>query len=260
MMGGLAYMTGPEGRPLRAGTSVNDIMGGMFGAIGALAALRAARADRPRPGGAERAVREQRVPGRAAHDAVRGHRQAGRADAEPHLGLGGLRRVHGQGRRADLPRRGERHAVGAVLRRVRLRRPAGRPAPGEQQRSACRRASGCCRMLRERLAPRSARPSCGAAFEAHRPAVRADHPARGPVRRPAPACDRRPRAGHAAGRRERRRPRDRRRAPRCCRSRWTAQRPALRSAAAGARRDTRRAAARARLRATPRSTRCARPM
>jgi len=40
MMGGLAYMTGPEGRPLRAGTAVNDIMGGIFGAIGAMAALR----------------------------------------------------------------------------------------------------------------------------------------------------------------------------------------------------------------------------
>lgn len=40
MMGGLAYMTGPEGRPLRAGSSVNDIMGGMFGAMGAMAALR----------------------------------------------------------------------------------------------------------------------------------------------------------------------------------------------------------------------------
>jgi crotonobetainyl-CoA:carnitine CoA-transferase CaiB-like acyl-CoA transferase len=40
MMGGLAYMTGPPGRPLRAGTSVNDIMGGMFGAIGIMAALR----------------------------------------------------------------------------------------------------------------------------------------------------------------------------------------------------------------------------
>lgn len=40
MMGGLAYMTGPEGRPLRAGSSVNDIMGGLFGAIGTLAALR----------------------------------------------------------------------------------------------------------------------------------------------------------------------------------------------------------------------------
>jgi len=39
MMGGLAYMTGPEGRPLRAGASVNDIMGGMFGAIGAMGAL-----------------------------------------------------------------------------------------------------------------------------------------------------------------------------------------------------------------------------
>ena len=35
MMGGLAYMTGRPGDPLRAGTSVNDIMGGLFGAIGA---------------------------------------------------------------------------------------------------------------------------------------------------------------------------------------------------------------------------------
>ena len=40
MMGGLAYMTGPPGRPLRAGASVNDIMGGLFGAVGVLAALR----------------------------------------------------------------------------------------------------------------------------------------------------------------------------------------------------------------------------
>ncbi|MEK9755091.1 MAG: CaiB/BaiF CoA-transferase family protein [Rhodospirillaceae bacterium] len=40
MMGGLAYMTGPEGRPLRAGASVIDIMGGMFGVIGIQAALR----------------------------------------------------------------------------------------------------------------------------------------------------------------------------------------------------------------------------
>jgi crotonobetainyl-CoA:carnitine CoA-transferase CaiB-like acyl-CoA transferase len=39
MMGGLAYMTGPPGRPLRAGTSVIDITGGMFGVIGILAAL-----------------------------------------------------------------------------------------------------------------------------------------------------------------------------------------------------------------------------
>jgi crotonobetainyl-CoA:carnitine CoA-transferase CaiB-like acyl-CoA transferase len=39
MMGGLAYMTGLPGQPLRAGASVNDIMGGMFGVIGILAAV-----------------------------------------------------------------------------------------------------------------------------------------------------------------------------------------------------------------------------
>jgi len=39
MMGGLAYMTGPPGRPLRAGASVVDIVGGLFGAIAILAAL-----------------------------------------------------------------------------------------------------------------------------------------------------------------------------------------------------------------------------
>ena len=40
MMGGLAYMTGLPDRPLRAGSSVVDIVGGTFGAVGVLAALR----------------------------------------------------------------------------------------------------------------------------------------------------------------------------------------------------------------------------
>jgi crotonobetainyl-CoA:carnitine CoA-transferase CaiB-like acyl-CoA transferase len=40
MMGGLAYMTGPKSQPLRAGSSVNDIMGGLFGGIAAMAALK----------------------------------------------------------------------------------------------------------------------------------------------------------------------------------------------------------------------------
>ncbi len=40
MMSGLAYMTGPPGQPLRAGSSVNDIMGGLFGVIAIQAALR----------------------------------------------------------------------------------------------------------------------------------------------------------------------------------------------------------------------------
>jgi crotonobetainyl-CoA:carnitine CoA-transferase CaiB-like acyl-CoA transferase len=39
MMGGLAYMTGPPGKPLRAGSSVIDVTGGMFGVIGVLAAV-----------------------------------------------------------------------------------------------------------------------------------------------------------------------------------------------------------------------------
>lgn len=46
MMSGLAFMTGPSGRPLRAGTSVIDIVGGMFAVIGIQAALR----DRERTG------------------------------------------------------------------------------------------------------------------------------------------------------------------------------------------------------------------
>lgn len=39
MMGGLAYMTGEPGKPTRAGASVIDVTGGMFGVIGVLAAL-----------------------------------------------------------------------------------------------------------------------------------------------------------------------------------------------------------------------------
>ena len=46
MMGGLAYMTGPVGQPLRAGASVIDIMGGTFGVVAILAAL----AERERTG------------------------------------------------------------------------------------------------------------------------------------------------------------------------------------------------------------------
>lgn len=40
MASGLAYMTGPPGQPLRAGASIIDVMGGVFGVVGVLAALR----------------------------------------------------------------------------------------------------------------------------------------------------------------------------------------------------------------------------
>ena len=49
MMGGLAYMTGLPDRPLRVGSSVNDIMGGMFGAFGTVLALK--QRDRTGKGG-----------------------------------------------------------------------------------------------------------------------------------------------------------------------------------------------------------------
>ena len=49
MMTGMAYMTGPTGRPLRIGSSANDIMGGLFGAFAVLAALvQRGKAARPR--------------------------------------------------------------------------------------------------------------------------------------------------------------------------------------------------------------------
>ena len=156
MMGGLAYMTGRPGDPLRAGTSVNDIMGGMFGAIGALGRADPARRHGPRHGSAVGAVREQRVPGRPAHAAVRDDRQGAGADARARQPVGGLRRVHGQGRRADLPRRRQRRAVGDVLRRARAS-PTSRPIPRSPPTTcACRRAPA----LLETLA-RAARAALG---------------------------------------------------------------------------------------------------
>jgi len=50
MMSGLAYMTGPSGRPLRTGTSIVDICGGMFALIAILVALR----ERERTGAGQR--------------------------------------------------------------------------------------------------------------------------------------------------------------------------------------------------------------
>ncbi len=171
MMGGLAYMTGRPGDPLRAGTSVNDIMGGMFGAIGDPRRADPARHHRPRHGGAGGAVREQRLPGRPAHAAVRDHRPAGRADARAHQPVGDLRRVHGQGRRADLPRRGERCAVAHLLRRARLSRPEGRPtlARNNDRVSARRIAGRCCASAWPRAArPRSRARSKTRACPSHR--------------------------------------------------------------------------------------------
>ena len=134
MMGGLAYMTGRPGDPLRAGTSVNDIMGGMFGAIGALGAL-IQRGITGKGMEVQSALFENNVFLMGQHMlqyAVTG--QASGADAGARQPVGGLRRVHRQGRRADLPGGGERRAVADLLRRAGLRRPQGRPGAEDQQR------------------------------------------------------------------------------------------------------------------------------
>lgn len=55
MMGGLAYMTGPPGMPLRAGASVVDLTGALFGVIGVLAALLRQR------GGVQAGERDERM-------------------------------------------------------------------------------------------------------------------------------------------------------------------------------------------------------
>ena len=217
MMGGLAYMTGPDGRPLRAGSSVNDIMGGMFGAIGALAALSQRQPDRPRAGGAERTVREQRVPRRPAHDAVRGDRQGRRRRCRAASPPGAIYDVFTRRRTASrsswpsCPTRSGRCSA------TRSASTTCRPTsawPTNNQRVLAR--EWMMPMLRERLAAFAA-DDIAARFEAARPAVRADRQAAGAVRRPAPQRHRRPRAGDRSPPAPAARPRRSRRARRCCR-------------------------------------------
>ena len=112
----------------------------------------------------------------------------------PDLGLGDLRRLHREGRRADFPGGRQRRPMeGAVRNGLRFRRPAGRSPPENQQRPG-RGARLDARDPRSRLGGFSA-AELSAIFEANA-AVRADHPARGPVPRSPPAATNR-RAGAA---------------------------------------------------------------
>ena len=90
-------MTGPPGRPLRAGASVIDIMGAMFGVIAVQAALRERDATGQGPARVERAVRERRVSDEHAHGRDGGDRARGAADADPARRLGDLRGVRHAG-------------------------------------------------------------------------------------------------------------------------------------------------------------------
>ena len=129
-------------------------------------ARRAARArhDRPRPGSAERAVRELRLPLVAAHAAVLDDRRADPADAVARLGLERLRRVHARRRRAALHRRRQRQAVPHLVPRARRAR-AGRRAGLRQQRLARRGAARAAAPARRDPEPASHRRAVAEARE-----------------------------------------------------------------------------------------------
>ena len=145
MMGGLAYMTGRPGDPLRAGTSVNDIMGGLFGAIGALGAL-IQRGITGQGMEVQSALFENNVFLMGQHMlqyAMTGKHPAPMPARDNPWAIYDVFTV--QGRRADLPRRRQRCAVADVLRRARLRRPQGRRRRSRPTTSASARARRCSR-------------------------------------------------------------------------------------------------------------------
>ncbi len=175
-MAGLAYMTGPPGRPLRAGSSVNDIMGGMFGAIGALAALKERHTHRQGAGGAGRPVRELRAALGAAHAATSPDRRCIAADAGSHQCVGRVRPVRYR-------RMAEQVFLGVVTdtqwKRVRhgpfdLESETGAPIRALPAiRFACSHARGCCPALREIVEHYSAK-ELQDMFEREELALRAD--------------------------------------------------------------------------------------
>ena len=208
MMGGLAYMTGPEGRPLRAGSSVNDIMGGMFGAIGALAALH-----------------ERKQTGRGRHV------QVGLFENNVLLVAQHMMQASVTGKAAaPMPSRVAAWAIYDVFT-VKNDEQIFLAVVSDTQWSIFCDAFGFAELradprlatnndrvrardwmmplLRERLASSAAADLAGR-FRAQRTAVRADHAPAGPVRRSAPERDWRAGRDHDPCQRERRRPRGRR--------------------------------------------------
>ena len=135
MMGGLAYMTGRPGDPLRAGSSVNDIMGGMFGAIGAMAALMQ-RQQTGKGQEVQSALFENNIFLVAQHMmqfAVTGKPAAPMPEKISPWGIYDVFSVKDQ--RADFFGRGGRRAVEDFLRCLCLPRPVCRRAHCHQQRA-----------------------------------------------------------------------------------------------------------------------------
>lgn len=134
-MTGLAYMTGPPGQPLRAGSSVIDIMGGVMGDVAILAALR----QRERDGQGRRVTSALfeflGLPGRPAHGRRGSVRRALAADAGAQQCLGNLRDLRHEIGREAVHRHHLRQPLARLLHRVQPARPAGRSAFRQQRRA-----------------------------------------------------------------------------------------------------------------------------
>ena len=148
MMGGLAYMTGLPGKPMRAGSSVNDIMGGMFGAIGILAALeerhRTGRGKHVQSGLFENNV--LLVAQHMAQTAITGEEPLPMGVRRPAWPIYDIFDTGGW--RPGLHRRGDGHAVEGPVRGLRSPRPRGRPGASSPRPSASPSAPACCRSSR----------------------------------------------------------------------------------------------------------------
>ena len=217
MMGGLAYMTGPPGRPLRAGSVGHRRDRRHVRRDRHPRGARGAAPDRARPEGRELAVRDDGLPRRPAHGAEGGHRPGGEADAGAHLGLGDLRRVRDAGRRAGLRRHRVGLAVAEVLRGVRASASSAPTRATRPTRSASR--------ARETLLPQ-----VRALFKTYhqgRPRRQARDAPGCPSRRSASprTCSTTRTCSRAAGSATSRSRTARRRSCRCCRSSSTAHRP-----------------------------------
>ena len=197
MMGGLAYMTGPPGRPLRAGTSVNDIMGGMFAAIGILAALH----ERARTGKGQMvrsALFENNVFLVAQHMAQFAVTGKPAPPMPARISAWGIYDVFDTGMAirsfsASSPTRNGRCSAG--LRAARISSPIRRSRTNPQRVAARDRLLPILRELFLRFSAR--RDHRG--FREGAASLRADHEARGSVRRSASRDARRHGRGHEAG-------------------------------------------------------------
>ncbi len=194
MMGGLAYMTGLPDRPLRAGSSVIDIMGGTFAAVGILAALR----EREKTGRGKRvtsALFESTAYLVAQHMAqyeLTGEAPPPMSVKRPAWGIYDI--FDTAGRRAAVRRRGDRHAMGGVLPRV--RRAGPRQRIQRLKTNGMRVKERCWLLPRVNEITKQHTQASSRQARGHRHAVRADRQAVGPARRPAPQG-----LGRAAGNR-----------------------------------------------------------